>query len=229
MTIFLVFWGCYFGATILTSAAALFAFARRLHRIALNAALAAMLSAIFVLVFLGALPIEEGVRLQRVLAVAIMAFSCLLPASQALQLGLTTCELAGLVALVFSVCSALRGDRQVWVLLSGVVCMLLALGGLGWIALDRAQVPWFVHVFSALAATAYVALIAVVLWMRYYYPIELQEVMAHGPSHDPVTRMRTHQATASMVGEAFKNYLNDAVPLGMIVVSIGNLPVLQNL
>ena len=261
------FWGCYFGATILTLAAALFAFARRLHRIALNAALAAMLSAMFVLVFLGALPIEEGVRLQRVLAlvsvavavplfymflsilgvlrttpvqqrataaltvlaVATMALSGLLPASQALQLGLTTCVLAGLVALVFSVRSALRGDRQAWVLLSGVVCMLLALGGLGWIALDRARVPWFVHAFSALAATAYVALVAVVLWLRYYYLIELQEVMAHGPSHDPVTRMRTHQATGSMVGEAFKNYRNDAVPLGMIVVSIGNLPVLQNL
>lgn len=261
------FWGGYFGATVLTLAAALFAFARRLHRVALNAALAAMLSAMFVLVFLGALPIEEGASLQRVLAlvsvavavplfymflsilgvlrttpvrqrvmaaltvlaVATMTMSCMLPASQALQLGLMTCWLAGLMALVFSIRSAMRGDRQAWVLLSGVVCMLLALAGLGWIALDRAQVPWFVHAFSALAATAYVALIAVVLWMRYYYLIELQEVMAHGPSHDPVTRMRTHQATGSMVGEAFKNYRNDAVPLGMIVVSIGNLPVLQNL
>ena len=261
------FWGGYFGATVLTLAAALFAFSRRLHRIALNAALAAMLCAMFVLVFLGALPIEEGASLQHVLAlvsiavaaplfymflsilgvlrttpvrqramaaltvmaVTIMTTSGVLPASQALQLGLMTCGLAGSMALMFSIRSAMRGDRQAWVLLSGVVCLLLALAGLGWIALDRAQVPWFVHAFSALAATAYVALITVVLWMRYYYLIELQEVMAHGPSHDPVTRMRTHQATGSMVGEAFKNYRNDAVPLGMIVVSIGNLPVLQNL
>lgn len=261
------FWGGYFGATALTLAGAMLAFVRRLHRIALNAAMAAILSAVFVLAFLGALPIDEEADLQRclalvsivvsvtlfylllsilgllrvtvlrrrvmaalvVLAVAAMAVSCLLPAVQALQLGLTVCGVAGLFALLFSARSALRGDRLAWVLLSGVVCMLLALAGLGWIALNRGEVPWMVHAFSAVAATAYIALVATVLWMRYAYLIELREVMAHGPSHDPVTRMRTHSATGYMVGNAFKSYHDDPVPLGMIVVSIGNLPVLQNL
>ena len=261
------FWGGYFGATALTLAGAVFAFVRRLHRIALNAAMAAVLSAVFVLTFLGALPIDEEAYLQRclalvsivvsatlfymllsilgllrvkvlrrrvmavlaVLAIAAMAVSSLLPPVQALQLGLTVCGAAGLFALLLSVRSALRGDRLAWVLLSGVVCMLLAVAGLGWIALNRGHVPWLVHAFSAVAATAYIALVATVLWMRYSYLIELREVMAHGPSHDPVTRMRTHSATGSMVGEAFKNYHNDPVPLGMIVVSIGNLPVLQKL
>ena len=261
------FWGVYFGATALTLAGAIFAFFRRLHRIALNAAMAAGLSAVFVLAFLGGLPIVEEANLQRclalvstgvsvplfymllsilglvrvtvhrrramatlaVVATAAIAVSSLLPPVQALQLGLTVCGVAGLFALVLSVRSGLRGDRLAWVLLSGVVCMLLAVAGLGWIALNRGKVPWPVHALSAVAATAYIALVATVLWMRYYYLIELREVMAHGPSHDPVTRMRSHSATGSMVGSAFKNYQDDPVPLGMIVVSIGNLPVLQNL
>lgn len=261
------FWGGYFGATALTLAGAVLALVRRLHRIGLNAALAAVLSAMFVLAFLGALPIEGEARLQRclalvsivvalplfymllsilgllrvtafrrrvlvilaVVAAAAMAVSCLLPPMQALKLGLAVCGAAGLFALVFSVRSALRGDRLAWVLLSGVVCMLLALAGLGWIALSRSDVPWPVHAFSAVAATAYMALVASVLWMRYHYLIELREVMAHGPSHDPVTRMRSHSATGYMVGKAFKNHHDEPVPMGMIVVSIGNLPVLQNL
>ena len=261
------FWGGYFGAIALTLAGAVFAFVRRLHRIGLNAAIAAILSALFVLAFLGALPIESEADRQHglalvcivvsvplfymlltvlgllrvtvlrrrvmaalaVVALAAMAVSCLLPAAQALQLGLSVCGLGGGCALVFNVRSALRGDRLAWVLLSGVVCMLLALGGLGWIALNRGNVSWLVHAFSAAAGTAYVALVASVLWMRYYYLIELQEVMTHGPSYDPVTRMRTHSATGSMVGHAFKGYQDDPVPLGMIVVSIGNLPVLQKL
>lgn len=261
------FWGGYFGAIVLTLTGAVLAFVRRLHRIALNAAMAALLSALFVLAFLGGLPIEGEANLQHclallsivvsltlfylllsvlallrvaafrrrvmaalaVLAIVAMAVCSLLPPVQALQLGLTVCAVAGLVALVFSFRSALRGDRLAWVLLAGVVCMLLAVAGLGWIALRRGQVPWLVHAFSAVAATAYIALVASVLWTRYHYLIELQEVMAHGPSHDPVTRMRSHSATGAMVGNAFKNHQDDPVPLGMIVVSIGNLPVLQNL
>lgn len=261
------FWGGYFGATALTLAGAVLAFAWRLHRIALNAVLAAVLSALFVLAFLGGLPVQAEADLQHCLALvsivvalplfymllsvlgllrvtalrrrvmsvlaalafAAMAVCSLLPPVLALQLGLAVCGAAGLFALVLSVRSALRGDQLAWVLLSGVVCMLLALAGLGWISLSRGQVPWLVHAFSAVAATAYIALLASVLWMRYHYLIELREVMAHGPSHDPVTRMRTHGATGSMVGNAFKNYHDDSVPLGMIVVSIGNLSVLQNL
>lgn len=261
------FWGGYFGATLLTLAGACFAFVRHLHRVALNAALAALLSAFFVAAFLGALPIRDESTLQRflgaigvvvalpllymflsvlgvlraatyrkrakvvlsALALAAWVVNGLLTPFQALQLGLVVCGLAGLVALGLGVRSALRGDRLAWVLLSGVACMVVALAGLGWIALNRAQVSWPVHAFSAVAATAYIALVAVALWMRYHYLIELREVMAHGPSHDPVTRMRTHHATGHLVGTAFKNYQDDAVPLGVIVVSIGNFPVLQNL
>jgi len=261
------FWGGYFGATGLTLAGALFAFSRHLHRIALNGAIATIVSAGFVLAFLGALPIDEGANLQRFLGVVCvavaftlfymllsvlgllrlvgvrrraaavvvglaataMAASFLLTAVQALQLGLGTANAVGLLALALCVRSAKLGDSLAWILLFAVFALLLALAGLGWIALDRLHVPWLVHAVSAFAATAYIAMIAVVLWMRYSYLIELKEVMAHGPSYDPVTRMRTHHATGGMVGDAFKNYRNDAVPLGLIVVSIGNLPVLQQL
>lgn len=47
---------------------------------------------------------------------------------------------------------------------------------------------------------------ASVLWTRYSYLIELNQVMAHGPSYDPVTRMRSHSETGNMVGAAFKHY-----------------------
>lgn len=261
------FWGGYFGATGLTLAGALFAFSRRLHRIALNGAIATTVSAVFVLSFLGAMPFDLGTDLHRCLGVLCVAVGFtlfymllsvlgllrlapvrrrvivvlvalaastsvagfLLPPADALKLGLGTAHALGLLAGVLCVRSARRGDSLAWMLLFAVFALMLALAGLGWIALDRLHVPWFVHAVSALAATAYISVIAIALWMRYSYLIELKEVMVHGPSYDPVTRMRTHQATGGMVGDAFKNYRSDAVPLGLIVVSIGNLPVLQKL
>jgi GGDEF domain-containing protein len=54
-------------------------------------------------------------------------------------------------------------------------------------------------------------------------------VMAHGPSYDPVTRMRSHAETGQMVGAAFFRHEDGAKPVGVIVVSLGNLYTLENL
>jgi len=248
-------------------AGSVFVSIRSLRRVALNAALSAVVSAFFVLAFLDALPIEDADTLSRflahvasvvsallayllfsmlgllrqrevrrrtmqalaALAAVVMMSGWLTQPQQALSLSLAMVYLLGLGALILSLRSALRGDRLAWMAVSGVLFMLVALAGLGWIALDRAHVPWQVHAASAIAGTAYMATMASVLWMRYAYLIELHQVMAYGPGYDPVTRMRSHSETANMVGAAFKHYRDEPVPLGVIVVSIANLPVLEKL
>jgi hypothetical protein len=61
---------------------------------------------------------------------------------------------------------------------------MLALAGLGWIALDHkyrslvCMPPWLRQPMTPV--------IAIALWMRYSL-IESKEVMVHGPSCDPVT------------------------------------------
>ena len=159
----------------------------------------------------------------------VLAGSWWLAPFRAQALGTAIACLIGLAALALSVRRALRGDRLAWVVVTGVFFMLLAIAGLGWIALHRSDAPWQLHALAATAATAYLVAMASVLWMRYAYLVELHQVMAHGPSYDPVTRMRSHGETSKMVGEAFRQYRDDPVPLGMIVVSIANLDVLGKL
>ncbi|RZJ14247.1 MAG: GGDEF domain-containing protein [Haliea sp.] len=62
------FWGCYFGTTALMLTGAGMAFRRSLHRISLNAALSAAVSSVFVIAFLGGLPIDNPDHESRFLA-----------------------------------------------------------------------------------------------------------------------------------------------------------------
>ncbi|MEO7886787.1 MAG: GGDEF domain-containing protein, partial [Polaromonas sp.] len=163
------------------------------------------------------------------LALLVMAGGWALSPHHALALSLGLACLLALVAMGLSLRSAVRGDRLAWVAVSGVSFMLVAIAGLSWIALDRHEVPWQVHAVSAVAGTCYLATMAAVLWTRYSYLIELNRAMAHGPSYDPVTRMRSHSETGSMVEAAFRRYRDDPVPLGVIVVSVANLYVLEKL
>ncbi len=68
-----------------------------------------------------------------------------------------------------------------------------------------------------------------VLWARYSYLIELQEVMAYGPAYDPVTRMRSHEETGQLVGQVFKSFRDQPEPMGVIVLTIANLYALEKL
>lgn len=159
----------------------------------------------------------------------VMALGWALSPQQSLMLSLAGAGLLGLVALVLSLRSALRGDRLAWVAVAGVVFMLIAIAGLSWAALDRAHVPWQAHAVSALAGTAYLATMASVLWIRYSYLIELNQALAYGPSYDPVTRMRSNSETNNMLNAVFRHYRDQPVPMGVIVVSIANLYVLEKL
>jgi GGDEF domain-containing protein len=106
--------------------------------------------------------------------------------------------------------------------------MLVALAGLSWIAMNRTT-AWPVHALSATAGVIYLCVIAVVLWARYSYLLELSEVLAHGPSYDPVTRMRSHSETGQMVGDIFFHRDAEARPIGVIAICIANLYALENL
>jgi GGDEF domain-containing protein len=262
------FWGAFFGAVALMLAASLAAFGRSLHRVALMAALSALVSAAFVVAYLGWLPITSGNAQARLLAhvavvsavtlalmllamlgllrdrnvarqvrtgmltlgAAVLAVGWWLEATQALALSSVMAFAVGASMLLVCIRSAQRGDRLAWVAVSGVSFMLVAVTGLSWIALDRESVPSAVHAISAVAGMAYLATMAAALWNRYSYLIELRQVVAYGPSWDPVTRMRSHAETGQMVGLAFFRQHEDTTrPVGVIAVSIGNLYTLENL
>jgi GGDEF domain-containing protein len=111
---------------------------------------------------------------------------------------------------------------------AGIFFMLVAIAGLSWIALSRTQ-AWPVHAISAVAGSAYLSVVAIVLWARYSYLLELSEVMAHGPAYDPVTRMRSHSETGQMVGEVFFRRNAEARPIGVVAICVANLYALENL
>ncbi|WP_298934200.1 diguanylate cyclase [uncultured Ramlibacter sp.] len=266
-TVAVAFWGAFFGVDALMLAVSLLAFVRSLHRVALTAALSAVVSALFVVAYLGWLPVADralevrlashlaavssaalglmllamlGVlrdrrRTRRIvrgltlLTVSVMALGWGLSPVQSLALSSGWALAIGMAALIACVRSAVRGDRLAWVAVAGVLFLLVAVSGLSWIALDGERVSWPLHAVSAMAGIAYLATMAAALWTRYSYLIELREVMAHGPAYDPVTRMRSHAETGLMLGAAFVRDESETRPVGVIVVSIGNLYALENL
>jgi len=262
------FWGGYFGTVALMLAGSLVAFARSLQRVALTAALSAVISALFAVAYLGWLPIGDAALEARLLAhvavitavvlssmllamlgllrqpstrkklrlglaalaLAVLGAGWLVDAATSLALGSVVAFTVGAVMLVTCIRSAQRGDRLAWVAVSGVCFMLVAVSGLSWIALHRDGVPWPVHAVSAVAGMAYLSTMAVALWIRYSYLIELREVVTHGQGYDPITRMRSHAETGQMVGLAFFKQHDDVTrAVGVVVISIGNLSSLESL
>jgi hypothetical protein len=259
------FWGAFFGTAVLMLAASLAAYARSHKRVALTAGFSALVSAAFVVAYLGWLPLEgatearflahsaiitaavlalmlasmlgvlrgPGPRRRAIpaavsLCLAVIAVGWVLPPVPSLALSCVVAFGVGAVMLAIALRAALRGDRLAWVTVSGVSCMLVALAGLSLIALDPAS-AWTVHAVSAVAATVYLAVMASALWGRYSYLLELAEVMRHGPSYDPVTRMRSHSETGQMVGDVFFRREGGVKPIGVIAVCIANLYALENL
>jgi GGDEF domain-containing protein len=265
-TVAVGFWGAFFGTAAMMVAGSLLAYARSRHRIALRMAFSAMISALFVVAYLGWLPIRDPAvedRLQAFIAafcsgllglmlLALMGMSrgsgrgsglraailvaavlvalvgWALPPIGGLALSSLLALTVGSAALAITVRSVRRGDRLAWMGVSSVFFLLLAIAGLSAIALGRV-VDWPLHAFSAVAGMAYLGVVSALAWSRYAYLIELREVMAHGPSYDPVTRMRSHAETGQLVGAVFSQGEGSARPVGVIVVSIGNLYALEQL
>jgi GGDEF domain-containing protein len=158
----------------------------------------------------------------------VLVVGWLLEPAQSLALSSLAAFAVGMMMLVVAARGAMRGDRAGWSAVAGIFFMLVALAGLSWIALDRTR-DWPMHAISASAGVAYLCVIASVLWARYSYLLELSEVLAHGPSYDPVTRMRSHSETGQMVGDVFFRRDAEARPIGVIAISIANLYALENL
>jgi GGDEF domain-containing protein len=260
------FWGAFFGTAVLMLALSLAAFVRSHRQVALMAGLSAVVSAAFVIAYLGFLPLEpatEGRLLAHVAMLAAVSLALMLLAmlgllrqrasaqrivaalvglgllvvglgwtlapEEALALSSFVAVGVGVVMLGVSFRSAVRGDRLAWTSVLGVAFMLVALSGLSWIAFSRSS-WWPVHAASAVAGMSYLTVMASVLWRRYSYLLELAEVMAHGPSYDPVTRMRSHSETGQMVGDMFfRREDGPSRPVAVIAVCIANLYALENL
>ena len=163
------------------------------------------------------------------LCAVVLGIGWALTPLQALAVSSLASCLLGAFALATSVRNALNGERLAWVTVASIFFILIALMGFSWIALNHDQAVQWVHVVTAVAATLYVASLAHVIWTRYAYLIELQEIMAHGPGYDPVTRMRTHLETGQMVGHIFKDFRNKPAPMGVVVLTIANLYALEQL
>jgi GGDEF domain-containing protein len=163
-------------------------------------------------------------------ALLVASASWLLEPREAVAYGTLVAFCFGTFALLSGIRSGRRGDRVAWVAVFAITPMLLGLVGAMWIVLDRQGVPWQVHAACAVAGILYLAGIGVMLWMRYSYLIELQEVLAQGPRYDPITRMQSNTGTGVMVRQAFVRQHNDPdCPIVLIAVAIGNLYALENL
>ena len=127
--------------------------------------------------------------------------------------------------------SALQGDRQAWLAVFALVCMLIAIAGLSWIAFAGVGLAWPVHAASAVAAMCYLCGIGAMVWSRYSYLLELREVMAQGPRYDPITRMPSNAAIVQMVAQALERQQHQASPrpVVLVAVSVGNFYALENL
>ena len=260
------FWGAYFGAVSLLLAGALLAFTRSARRVAFTGSLAALLSALYVLVFLGWVPLHDAglLRLQahtaalcaavlaillfkmlghlhgrekaaRVMSVvgalltAVLVTGWLLPAEEAFALAVGMQGVLILLGVAGSLRNLRRGTYLGWWSVGGVAFMSFTVITLTWFALYRDRTPWWLHAASAASAMGYLLCMAAAMWVRYSYLIHVREVMVHGPSFDPITRMRSHFETNLMVGEAFAGGRGEGRPLGVIVISISNLESLEHL
>jgi GGDEF domain-containing protein len=260
------FWGAFFGTVGLLLAAALLAATRSARRVALTGSLSALLSAGYVAVYLGWVPIDDrehllrlqahvaalcasvlglmlfwlvgalrspsrarrAVMLMALLALAVVWGGWLLPAAGALALGFAMEGLVAALALAAAASTALRGGRPGWLAVVGVASMAVTVCGLTWHAFQPDRTPWPLHAVTALAGMGYLVAMAAAMWVRYAYLIEVRQAMVHGPSFDPVTRLRSNFETRLMVGEVFSRR-QDGRPLGVLVVSIANLEMLEHL
>ncbi|MGZ5179332.1 MAG: diguanylate cyclase domain-containing protein [Ramlibacter sp.] len=265
-TVAVAFWGAFFGTVSLLLAAALIAFTRSARRVAMTGSVSALMSGLYVLVFLGWVPVDDPDVLMRLrahiaalcaavlglllfltlgelrdppraaranaamaaLAVTVLGAGWALSPTGALVLSTAMEMLVVAMALAASLGSAKRGARIGALALAGIGCMAISIFGLTRFAFDPEALAWHGHAFTAVAGIGFVSAMAGALWTRYSYLITLREAMVHGPNFDPVTRLRSHAETGAMVGDAFARAARER-PVGVIVVSIGNLSGLEQL
>lgn len=162
------------------------------------------------------------------LGLTVLAAGWTLQAQEALAASWAFMCANSLVLLVVARRSAGAGNRLGRATVSGMGLLLAGLAALSWMAWHR-EAPWTAHALAAGAGMGYLMMMAAAAWSRFSYLLELSEVMAHGPSYDPVTRMRSHSETGQLVGDIFFHREAEARPVGVLAVCVGNLYALENL
>lgn len=133
----------------------------------------------------------------------------------------------GFLLIGLALVKARRGNSVAWVSVTGVLLALVSLGSLLWIAIHPSRVPVAVHGLAATSSLGYVAIMGWALWMRYVHALELKQVLAQGPSFDPVTRLPSHAHAGRLVGSFLRG--GPAQRLGVIALAIANLAPLEAL
>jgi GGDEF domain-containing protein len=179
---------------------------------------------------LGAVRGRESVRRtgRIVFALTVVAFGVAwgVPPADALRLGIGVAFAIAALAFIASAASIRRGERAGWFMLVALPCCCMGMAVLDWYAFHPDRTPWPLHALSAIAGIAYLLCIAIAMWTRYAYLIEVSRVMTHGPNFDPVTSMASYESGQPM-GEPFAG--SEGRLCGIIVVSISNLKVLEEL
>ncbi len=163
-----------------------------------------------------------------VCAIAI-GLSWWLSADDALRLCGVVAFAMALFAWGVCVRNAVRGDNLAWVAVIAVTLVICAYFGLAFVALNPDDWPWQVKAASGAAATGYALTLGLINWARYAYLLELKSIMTYGPAYDPVTRLRSNAETSQMLRGMFDRLVQLNEPLGLIVLTLGNLYTLEKL
>jgi GGDEF domain-containing protein len=160
------------------------------------------------------------------LAVIAFALAWLIPAPGALGLAIAVVAAITVVALVAAAASARSGESAGWLTLAALLCTCVATAVLDWYAFQPQRIPWQLHAISAVCGIVYLLCIAVAMWTRYAYLIEVSKVMTEGPNFDPITRMPSYE-----VGEPMHELASTGQELawGMIAVCVSNMKMLEDL
>ena len=151
-------WGCFFGVVAVILIGSGFAYARSLHRIAMNAALSALASALYATAYLGGLPIADEQVEAVILALVTLAVSALLTYQLFAILGFLRSEamrqravvllftLLLVVLLVVLVSASFMTVRVLFILSTAAACLLglVALGAAIQKALKGDRLAWAV-------------------------------------------------------------------------------------
>lgn len=182
--------------------------------------------ALLLLALLGTFRKPEAVRRVRIavaaLAAIAFAWSGFFPPREAVKFAVQLTVIVACAAMAAALASSRRGERAGSFMLAALPCAIAGVLCLSWYALHPARTPWQLHALVAAGGMAYLVAIALAMWSRYSYLIEVRKVMVHGPGFDPVTSMPALEA-----GEAVPDA--GGRPVGVIAVSISNLQMVEEL
>lgn len=158
---------------------------------------------------------------------AVLGISWLLPPRAAFWLSVACAAAMAALLIALALIKAVRGNRSAWISVAGVSLALTSLISVAGLFAYPGKPPLALHALAATSSIAYVAIMGWALWTRYAYALELRQVLAQGPSFDPVTRLPSYAHAGKLVGSFLRS--GSTQPLGVLVVSLANLELLEQL